>query len=48
MRILLLDPDHSSRSAMAVWLAEFFGNDAIQPVSSAAEALQAIGAHSRT
>jgi CheY-like chemotaxis protein len=43
MRILLLDPDYSSRMVMAGWLAEFFGGEAIQPVSSAAEALQAIG-----
>jgi CheY-like chemotaxis protein len=46
MRILLLDPDYSSRMATAAWLTEFFGAIAIQPVSSPAEALQAIGAHS--
>jgi CheY-like chemotaxis protein len=31
--------------ATAAWLAEFFGGIAIHPVSSAAEALQAIGTH---
>jgi len=45
MRILLLDPDYSSRTVMAGWLAEFFGGIAIHAVSSAAEALQAIGTH---
>jgi CheY-like chemotaxis protein len=45
MRILVLDPDYSSRMATAAWLAEFFGGIAIHPVSSAAEALQAIGTH---
>ncbi len=43
MRIVLLDPEYSSRTLMAAWLAEFFGGEAIHPVSSAAEALQAIG-----
>jgi phosphoserine phosphatase RsbU/P len=46
MRILLLDPDYSSRMATAAWLTEFFGGIAIRPVSSPAEALQAIGTHS--
>ena len=46
MRILLLDPDYSSRMATAAWLTEFFGGIAIQPVSSPAEALQVIGAYS--
>src|SRR5687767_14325686 len=45
MRILLLDPDYSSRIATAAWLNEFFGAIAIQPVSSPGEALQAIGDH---
>ena len=42
MRILLVDPDFGSRSVIASWLKEFFGQVVIEPVSSAAEALRAI------
>jgi CheY-like chemotaxis protein len=42
MRILLLDPDPASRSVIANWVDEFFGHVGIEPVSSGAEALQAI------
>jgi len=42
VRILLVDPDPGSRSVIASWVNEFFGHVGIEPVSSGAEALQAI------
>src|SRR5688572_16082258 len=42
MRILLVDPDATSRRVIASWLDEFFGHVAIDQAASAAAALQAI------
>ncbi len=42
VRILLVDPDSGSRSVIASWVNEFFGHVDTEPVSSGAEALQAI------
>lgn len=42
MRILLVDPDSSSRSAIADWLDEFFGHVQIESASSGADALKAV------
>ena len=42
MRILLVDPDATSRRVIASWLDEFFGHVSIDQASSATEALQAI------
>lgn len=42
MRILLVDPDATSRRVIASWLDEFFGHVSIDQASSAAQALQAI------
>jgi len=42
MRILLVDPDPSSRSVIAGWLDEFFGHVGIEAAATGAQALQAI------
>src|SRR5688572_8299098 len=42
MRILVVDPDSASRSAIATWLEDFLGQPAIDGAASGAEALHAI------
>jgi CheY-like chemotaxis protein len=42
MRILLVDPEPDSRSAIVHWLDEFFGHVQIESTASGAEALRAM------
>jgi len=42
MRILLVDPEPDSRSAIARWLDELFGHVQIESAASGAEALKAL------
>ena len=42
MRVLIVDPDSASRSAIAAWLDKFLAQPAIDEAPSGAEALHAI------